>query len=115
MCDDSANNEKLIAKLASVPSEERIARFRCVVVLANAEGVLATASGVLEGVIVDEPRGAHGFGYDPHFFVPSLAKTTAEMTPEQKNEISHRGQALRAICPMIERLLAGMVAAQRRQ
>lgn len=107
--DDAANNARLIQKLAGVPPQDRTARFRCVVALARPGGseVLATASGVVEGLIIDEPRGANGFGYDPHFLVPEYGVTTAEMAPEQKNRISHRGQALRAIRPAIERLLVG--------
>ena len=66
-------------------------------VLADPSGVLGRAFGVVEGMIVDEPRGRHGFGYDPHFHVPEHGMTTAEMPPEQKNRISHRGKAFRAI------------------
>lgn len=102
--DDEANNAKLLEALAGVPPTRRTARFRCVVALANTGGVLATASGTLEGVIVDEARGVNGFGYDPHFFVPAVGMTAAEMSPDQKNRISHRGQAFRAILPAIERL-----------
>ena len=58
---------------------------------------LARAEGAIEGLIVDEPRGENGFGYDPHFLLPDLGKTTAELAPEHKNRISHRGQALRSI------------------
>lgn len=104
--DDAANNAKLLAELAGVPEHERTARFRCVVVLADGEAVLARAEGTVEGVILDEPRGGEGFGYDPLFFVPSLGCTTAELSLEQKNRISHRGRALRAIKPQIRRLLA---------
>jgi len=104
-CDAAANNAKLIAALADVPCEKRRARFCCSVVLASPSGVVATGSGVLEGMIVDDPRGFNGFGYDPHFFVPEYGMTTAQMPPERKNRISHRGQALRAIRPHIERLL----------
>lgn len=104
--DDAANNAKLIGKLADVPAEERTARFRCAIALANADKVIATVSGKVEGVIVDEARGGNGFGYDPHFFLPDLGMTTAQMEPPQKNRISHRGKALRAIFPVIERFLA---------
>jgi XTP/dITP diphosphohydrolase len=107
-CDAAANNAKLIRELAGVPEAKRAARFRCVVALADPEGVLATASGMVEGVIIDHARGANGFGYDPHFLVPERGLTTAEMSPEQKNSISHRGKALRAIRPAIERLLADL-------
>ena len=103
--DAAANNAKLVRELDGVPAEKRTARFRCVVVLANGSEVLATASGKWEGLIVDDPRGANGFGYDPHFFVPHYGITSAEMTPEQKNRLSHRGQAFTAIRAEIERIL----------
>lgn len=104
-CDDRANNAKLIASLQGVPHERRTARFRCAVAVADETRVLAEASGAIEGVIIDDARGANGFGYDPHFFVPDLGKTTAELPPAEKNRISHRGQAILAIRPSIERLL----------
>ncbi len=103
---DSDNNAKLIAALADVPPEERTARFCCAVALADVDGVLASVFGTVEGVIVDEPHGDNGFGYDPHFFVPTEGMTTAQMQPELKNRISHRGQAFRAVRPKIEALLA---------
>ena len=105
--DDAANNAKLIRELAGVEPRERTARFRCAVALANPTGILATASGVLEGLIVDEARGCYGFGYDPHFFVPQFGLTTAEMSPEQKNRISHRSRALASIRGRIEERLGG--------
>ena len=104
-CDPAANNAKLIAEVAGVPPAERTARYRCVIALASESTVLITASGKWEGLIVDEPRGRHGFGYDPHFFVPECGMTAAEMAPEEKNRRSHRGQALMAIRLEIERLL----------
>lgn len=104
--DDAANNAKLIAQLAGVPAQQRTARFRCAIALAGPEGILATASGTFEGQIVDGPRGTNGFGYDPHFFVPELGMTAAQLTPEQKNRISHRARALTAIQPDIKRLLS---------
>ncbi len=95
--DDKANNAKLIELLRDVPLEERRARFRCAIVVADHGAVLARAEGAIEGLIIDEPRGENGFGYDPHFLVPDLGRTTAELAPEHKNRISHRGQALRLI------------------
>jgi XTP/dITP diphosphohydrolase len=95
--DDSANNAKLIANLRGVPAEQRTARFRCCVALADEGAVLATAAGVFEGLIVDEPRGHNGFGYDPHFFVPAYGMTAAQMPPELKNAVSHRARALMAL------------------
>ncbi len=100
-CDPAANNRKLVAQLTTVPLQQRTARFRCVVALADGKQVVATAFGVLEGLIIDEARGEHGFGYDPHFLVPQHNRTTAEMPPDVKNRISHRGQAFRAIRPAL--------------
>jgi XTP/dITP diphosphohydrolase len=105
-CDPAANNAKLVKALAAVSPDRRAARFCCAIVLAGPQGILATAEGVVEGIIIDEPRGHNGFGYDPHFFMPEYGMTTAQMSLEQKNRISHRGQALRRIRPAIERLLA---------
>ena len=102
--DDRANNRKLIAALRDVPPEKRTARFRCAMALAQAGRILAESRGVVEGVIVDEPRGENGFGYDPHFFVPRLGKTMAELPPAQKNALSHRGKALRAMLEQIAHL-----------
>ncbi len=103
---DAANNARIIRELAGVPVEKRTARFRCAIALASPERVLAEAEGAIEGVIVDEHRGHNGFGYDPHFLIPSIGKTAAELDPDHKNRISHRGQALRTIRPAIERCLA---------
>jgi XTP/dITP diphosphohydrolase len=93
--DDLANNRKLIEKLRGVPVDDRTARFRCALALASPGGVVHECSGKIEGFIVDEARGTKGFGYDPHFLVPSLNRTLAELTREEKNAISHRGAALR--------------------
>ncbi len=101
--DDKANNAKLIAALAGIPAEQRTARFRCVLVAVQEDRVVATTDGTVEGRIIDEPRGDNGFGYDPHFFLPERGKTTAELPPEEKNRISHRGKAVRA---MKEKLIA---------
>jgi len=99
--DDAANNAKLIALLRGVPLKKRTARFRCVMALAHEGGIISLAEGCVEGLIVDDPAGDQGFGYDPHFFLPDLARTKAELSLETKNRISHRGQALRAILPSI--------------
>ncbi len=104
--DDQANNAKLIELLRDVPLEERSARFRCAIVVADGGAVLARAEGAIEGLIINEPRGENGFGYDPHFLVPDLGKTTAELAPEHKNRISHRGQALRSILDALGRIFA---------
>ena len=90
---DAANNAKLIERLRDIPEAERTARFVCVMALCDAERTLATAQGVIEGRMLTEPRGTNGFGYDPLFYVPELGRTTAELPPEQKNAVSHRGRA----------------------
>lgn len=102
-CTVAQNNEKLVAALSEIPAEKRTARFRCTMALAQGELVLAVKVGKIEGVIVDDPRGTNGFGYDPHFFAPEHGMTAAEMTPDLKNQISHRGRALQAMRPAIER------------
>jgi len=103
--DDAANNRKLVAALADMPLERRTARFRCVMAFARPGQILAETQGVVEGLIQDEPRGDSGFGYDPHFFLPQRNKTMAELLPDEKNAISHRGQALRAMLPKIAHIL----------
>ncbi|CQR71934.1 dITP/XTP pyrophosphatase [Sporomusa ovata DSM 2662] len=94
---DQDNNEKLLEQLVGVPTEKRTARFRCVLVLAEAEKLWYTADGVVEGIILTEPRGTSGFGYDPLLFIPEMNRTFAEMSPEEKNQISHRGRALKKL------------------
>ena len=83
----------LLEKLREVPWEERTARFRCVIAVATPAGQIHTAEGTCEGIIAFEPRGKHGFGYDPVFYLPEYGKTLAELPPETKNEISHRARA----------------------
>ena len=94
---DRLNNEKLIAALAS--ESDRSAHYYCVIVLVrhadDPEPVIA--EGRWPGEIVDSPRGSNGFGYDPFFYVPDFARTAAELSPAEKNAVSHRGQALRAL------------------
>jgi len=102
---DDANNACLVRSLEGVPAEARTARYVCVAVLVrpgpgDAEPV-AVLRGEAPGVIVDEPRGAGGFGYDPIVFDPDLGKTFAEMTPEQKDARSHRGSAFRALADVL--------------
>ncbi len=93
--DYAANNRKLVGAVRDVPPQRRTARFHCVMVLARGGAVLAETHGKFEGLIVDEPRGVNGFGYDPHFYVPALGRCAAELSSDTKNAISHRGQALR--------------------
>ncbi len=97
--DDAANNRKLLDALADTPDEKRSARYQCVLVFmrhAHDPSPLI-CQGTWEGKILTAPRGEGGFGYDPLFFIPSLQKTAAELPPEQKNQLSHRGQAMRSL------------------
>lgn len=107
---DAENNAKLVAALAGVPPERRSARYRCVLVYLPADPAAAPliAEGVWEGRIVDQPQGAAGFGYDPHFFLPELGCTAAQLDPAHKNRVSHRGVALRALRERLERLAGGV-------
>ena len=102
---DSDNNATLLRQLAQVPDDQLTARFVCVLALADSGGrVILTARGTVEGRIIREPRGAGGFGYDPLFLIDRLGRTTAELPPAEKHAISHRGEALRAMRAMMERL-----------
>lgn len=94
---DAANNAKLVRELAA--HDDKSAYFYCVLVLVRHadDPQPVIADGRWFGQIVAGPRGAGGFGYDPHFFVPELGRTAAELVPEEKNALSHRGQALRAL------------------
>jgi len=104
--DDARNNRKLVEALRDVPPSRRTARFVCVMAFARPGEVIAEARGAVEGCIVDTPRGDNGFGYDPHFWLPGRGCTMAELTTDDKNRISHRAAALRAILPKIEAWLA---------
>lgn len=93
--DDGANNTKLIRELQNVPPEKRTGRFVCVIAAARAGKTLGVFHGKAEGVILETPRGANGFGYDPLFYFPQINKTFAELTAEEKAQYSHRGAAFR--------------------
>ena len=97
--DDAANNEKLLGALAGVPAAERAARFECAVVWMRdpRDPVPLIARGTWTGRVLDAPRGTNGFGYDPLFLDPAAGCTAAELPPERKDALSHRGQALRAL------------------
>jgi XTP/dITP diphosphohydrolase len=108
---DAANNAKLLAALATEEAKElgnglrslSPARFVCAIALVDAEGKsLAEVQGECEGEIISEPRGDHGFGYDPLFYVPAFGRTMAELSMEEKNGISHRGRAIAALWDAIE-------------
>lgn len=95
-------NGKLLQILEGVPEEKRTARFVCAIACALPDGQIFTCRGTVEGIIGYESRGSNGFGYDPIFYLPQYGCSSAELTPEQKNEISHRGKALREMRRMLE-------------
>jgi XTP/dITP diphosphohydrolase len=101
---DGERNEFLLAKLADTPQEKRGARFRCVIAIATPEGGIETCEGVCEGVIAFDSRGGGGFGYDPIFHLPQLDRRVAELTLEEKNEMSHRARAARKAGPILQAL-----------
>ena len=101
---DADNNKMLIEQLKDVPDDRRSARFVCVLALSDPDGrVMLTSRGAVGGVILRAPRGSNGFGYDPLFYVPELRRTTAELAPEEKHRISHRGKAVRRIRELMSR------------
>ena len=99
---DARNNEKLLAALKNVAPEKRTARFRCVMVLQTGEKTI-TVDGSCEGIILTGLKGTKGFGYDPLFYIPELKKTFAEISLAQKNQLSHRGLALRRMREILEK------------
>lgn len=100
----ASNVAKLLRELEGVPAENRRARFRTVCVAAWPDGRELSADGSLEGVIAETPRGTNGFGYDPVFVPASESRTYAELTDAEKNAISHRGRAARALGEMLARI-----------
>ncbi len=96
-------NRIFLDRLEGVPDEERTARFVCAVAAVFPDGTSETVRETIEGRIAHEIVGNNGFGYDPIFYVPEYGCTTAEMTPEQKNELSHRGKALRSMKKILEK------------
>ncbi|MDN4607186.1 XTP/dITP diphosphatase [Sporosarcina highlanderae] len=105
---DEANIDKVLLELQGVPEEERTARFRCVLAVAGPGRETVTFSGSCEGVILEERRGTNGFGYDPIFFNPEMDRTMAELSPEEKGSISHRGAALRQLEEHLPQLLGSI-------
>ncbi|MBN9065968.1 MAG: RdgB/HAM1 family non-canonical purine NTP pyrophosphatase [Rhizobiales bacterium] len=104
---DSRNIDKLLVMLGSKNAADRSARFRCAVSVASPAGILARADGCCEGSIGYEPRGSHGFGYDPIFVLPD-GRTMAELPPDEKNLISHRAKAIAAIGPALHAILENL-------
>jgi XTP/dITP diphosphohydrolase len=91
---DRQNIDKLLAELARIERAKRSARFRCVIALAREGKLLGTFEGVVEGVVVDSPRGTSGFGYDPLFMPNGFGKTFGQLSPTEKDRVSHRARAL---------------------
>lgn len=100
-------NHNLIERLEGVLEEKRTARFVCVIAAVLPDGTELTTRGVIEGRIGYEEKGVGGFGYDPIFQVPEFGKSTAELTEAEKNEVSHRGRALRAMKEKLENVIGG--------
>jgi XTP/dITP diphosphohydrolase len=98
---DQANNRHLVARLAGVPAAERTARYVCVTAFLDGEHEPALLRGEAPGVVVDEPRGSGGFGYDPHVLVPELGRTYAELSADEKDARSHRGAAFRQLAVLL--------------
>ena len=94
----------LLTKLKGVPREKRSAHFKCVIAIATPDGKVEFCSGECQGIITFEPKGEQGFGYDPLFYLSGLDKTMAELSLDEKNQISHRGQAARKVYQTLERL-----------
>jgi len=117
-CTFADNNRRLLSELAAVPAARRTARFRCVIAIAVPASETAASfatrvrdcrvslhAGSLEGRIVDSARGDNGFGYDPVFFIPELGHTLAELSPAEKNRVSHRARALAQARPALLQIL----------
>lgn len=111
LADPVARNGYLLQQLQGVPAEHRTARFVCVIALADSQDVRFLAEGRCEGTITTAPRGSNGFGYDPLFQLAGTERTLAELSPEEKNRVSHRGAALSRIRRFLEDYLAGTVGA----
>jgi XTP/dITP diphosphohydrolase len=98
---DARNLQELMRALKGVPTSGRTARYRCVALLAHPDGSEIQAEGVCEGTLIAKPRGSRGFGYDPIFVPAGWERTMAELSDEEKDRISHRGRALRALRELV--------------
>ena len=99
--DDAGRVRLLLSEMDGVPEEERACRFHVVLAFASPDGSEETAEGVCEGRLALQPSGANGFGYDPVFFLPEFGRTMAELAPEEKDAVSHRGRAARRMLPLL--------------
>jgi len=108
---DRLNLELVLAQLADTPDDRRGAQFRCVIAVALPDGREATVAGEMRGHLVREPIGTNGFGYDPIFVPEGQSRTSAELSAAEKDAISHRGTALRALVPVLRDLLPDSVTA----
>ncbi|MFC1924951.1 RdgB/HAM1 family non-canonical purine NTP pyrophosphatase [Chloroflexota bacterium] len=105
--ENSSDDERIalvLSNLKEVPWEKRSARFRCVIAIASASGIIGLCEGECHGIITFEPSGNKGFGYDPIFYLPELGKTMAELDLEEKNQLSHRGKAAQKALQVLEYL-----------
>ncbi|MBN2192306.1 MAG: RdgB/HAM1 family non-canonical purine NTP pyrophosphatase [Polyangiaceae bacterium] len=110
---DHANNLKLLAALEGVPTAARTARFVCAVCVADPDGtIVAEARGTYEGMIAEAPKGSNGFGYDPLLYLPDVGRTSAELSPADKNARSHRNAAVRELLGRLRGLEGGVRAAR---
>lgn len=106
--DDEQNIQKLLAELEDVSEAKRSARFRCCLAVVTPDGQEVLTEGSVEGVILRQKMGTGGFGYDPVFYLPQLVKTMAEISLEEKNQLSHRAQAFRKAVPILKQLITGI-------
>ncbi len=103
---DRERIDYLLRRLEGIPWERRAARFVCVIAIASPQGEVELCRGECKGIIAFEPKGESGFGYDPIFYLPKLGQTMAELSIEEKNKVSHRGQAARKARQVLERRVA---------
>ncbi|MBE5850039.1 MAG: XTP/dITP diphosphatase [Lachnospiraceae bacterium] len=103
----SVKNAELLRRMEGVPDEKRTARFVCAICFVRPDGSSETVRATMEGRVAYKSAGKNGFGYDPIFFLPERGCTSAELSPEEKNEISHRGKALRMMRDILEKEIAG--------
>lgn len=110
---DEQNLALLLEKMKDVDDSRRTARFVCAIAMASPDGCVEVVRGVCEGRIARSPRGSNGFGYDPVFLIPQDGRTLAQFSPDEKNAISHRGQAIRRAIPILLRMTAATTQADK--